>query len=149
MNPRVLGGRGERLRDNRNRGRHEPDCASARDQQSSQGDRAPMASSAQAGVGGLNGYIAAHRTLDTYPTGNYRWGLMMLAVMATMVSFYEFGFPALLPLWIQTLHFTAEDFGYFLTFAVILSGVSAMAGGPLADRHGRVVVIYVCLGIII
>ena len=108
-----------------------------------------MASSAQAAAGGLKGYIAAHRTLDTYPTGNYRWGLMMLAVMATMVSFYEFGFPALLPLWIQTLHFSAEDFGYFLTFAVILSGVSAMAGGPLADRHGRVVVIYVCLGIII
>jgi MFS family permease len=108
-----------------------------------------MATAPQLSTGGLKGYFAEHRTLETYPTGGYRWGLLILAVMATMVSFYEFGFSALLPLWIPTLHFSQEDFGYFLTFAVILSGVSAMAGGPLADRHGRVVVIDSCLAAII
>lgn len=108
-----------------------------------------MATAPQVRSGGLKGYFAENRTLETYPTGGYRWGLLILAVMATMVSFYEFGFSALLPLWIPTLHFSQEDFGYFLTFAVILSGISAMAGGPLADRHGRVVVIDVCLAVII
>lgn len=108
-----------------------------------------MASAPEIQRGGLKDYFAKHRVLETYPTGGYRWGLLILAVMATMVSFYEFGFSALLPLWIPTLHFTEGDFSYFLTFAVILSAISAMAGGPLADRHGRVVVIDVCLGAII
>lgn len=108
-----------------------------------------MATESAAQSGGLKAFFENNRTLDTYPTGGYRWGLMMLAVAATMVSYYEFGFSALLPLWLDTLHFTKQDFGYFITFAVILSGASAMIGGPLADRHGRVVVIDVCLGLII
>ena len=99
--------------------------------------------------GGLKGYFAANRTLDTYPTGARRWGMLLLTVLATVVSFYEFGFSALLPLWIPTLHFTREQFGWFLTAAVFLSGFSAMYGGPLADRHGRVVVIDVCLAVMI
>src|SRR5579871_5729502 len=99
--------------------------------------------------GAFKRFFETRRTLETYPTGGYRWWLLILAVMATMVSFYEFGFPALLPLWLPTLHFSQEQFGYFLTFAVIVSAVSAMIGGPLADRHGRVVVVDVCLAIII
>lgn len=106
-----------------------------------------MATQAQSGA--LKRYFEEHRTLDTYPTGAYRWWLMILAVMATMVSFYEFGFPALLPLWLPSLHFSAQAFGYFLTFAVIISALSAMVGGPLADRHGRVVVVDICLAVII
>ena len=94
---------------------------------------------------GISGYFARHRVLETYPTGWPRWWMLILTVLATIVSFYEFGFSALLPLWLPTLHFTREQFGWFLTCAVFLSGFSAMAGGPLADRHGRVVVIDACL----
>ncbi|HVC43442.1 MAG TPA: MFS transporter [Candidatus Binataceae bacterium] len=107
-----------------------------------------MADSSAAHSGGLKGYFAANRTLETYPTGAHRWGMLLLTVMATVVSFYEFGF-SLLPLWLSTLHFTLPQFGHFLAFAVLLSGVSAMYGGPLADRHGRVVVIDVCLAVMI
>jgi OPA family glycerol-3-phosphate transporter-like MFS transporter len=55
----------------------------------------------------------------------------------------------MLPLWTSSLHFTYEQFSWFFTGAVFLSGFSAMAGGPLADRHGRVIVIDGCLAIII
>jgi MFS family permease len=99
--------------------------------------------------GGLHGYIAAHRTLETYPVGAHRWGMLMLTVLATIISFYEFQFAPLLPLWIPTLHFSREAFGWFLLVAVLLSGASALIGGPLADRHGRIIVIDVCLAIII
>ncbi|MBV8361795.1 MAG: hypothetical protein JO189_28255, partial [Deltaproteobacteria bacterium] len=108
-----------------------------------------MATAPQIESGGLRGYFATHRTLDTYPTGWYRWWMLLLTVFATIVSFYEFGLSSMLPLWMPSLHFTLDEFGWFLVGAVFLSGFSAMAGGPLADRHGRVVVIDVCLAIII
>jgi len=108
-----------------------------------------MASAPQVQSGGLKGYFAEHRVLSTYPTGWHRWWMLLLTVFATIVSFYEFGFSALLPLWLPSLHFTREAFGWFLTCAVFLSGFSAMAGGPLADRHGRVVVIDLCLAVMI
>ncbi|MBF6559293.1 MAG: MFS transporter [Candidatus Binataceae bacterium] len=108
-----------------------------------------MADSSAAHSGGLKGYFAANRTLETYPTGARRWGMLLLTVMATVISFYEFGFSALLPLWLPALHFSREDFGWFLTAVVFLSGFSAMYGGPLADRHGRVVVIDACLAVMI
>jgi MFS family permease len=108
-----------------------------------------MANAPQAQSGGIKGYFAAHRTLDVYPTGFRRWWMLLLTVMATIISFYEFGFSAMLPLWLPALHFTPEQFGWFLTAAVFLSAFSAMYGGPLADRHGRVVVIDACLAVMI
>ncbi len=108
-----------------------------------------MANAAQDRTGGIKAYFAEHRTLETYPTGFRRWWMLLLTVMATIISFYEFGFSALLPLWLPTLHFTSAQFGWFLTAAVFLSGFSAMYGGPLADRHGRVVVIDACLVVMI
>jgi MFS family permease len=108
-----------------------------------------MATAAASEPAGLKGYLATHRTLETYPIGAHRWAMLMLTVLATIVSFYEFQFAPLLPLWIPALHFSLEDFTVFLLFAVLLSGGSAMVGGPLADRHGRIIVIDVCLAIII
>src|SRR6202158_2533601 len=108
-----------------------------------------MATAAVSEAGGLKGYLATHRTLETYPVGAHRWAMLMLTVLATIVSFYEFQFAPLFPLWIPTLHFSLENFTVFLLFAVLLSGGSAMIGGPLADRHGRIIVIDVCLAIII
>jgi sugar phosphate permease len=108
-----------------------------------------MASAPRIQRGGLKGYFAEHRVLETYPTGWHRWWMLLLTVLATIVSFYEFGLSAMLPLWMPALHFTIEQFGWFLTCVVFLSGFSAMAGGPLADRHGRVVVIDLCLVVMI
>ena len=108
-----------------------------------------MATAAVSEPGGLKGYLATHRTLETYPVGAHRWAMLMLTVLATIVSFYEFQFGPLLPLWIPSLHFSLENFTAFLLFAVLLSGGSAMIGGPLADRHGRIIVIDVCLAVII
>lgn len=108
-----------------------------------------MASEAVSQPAGIKGFIASHRTLETYPVGAHRWAMLMLTVLATIVSFYEFQFAPLLPLWLPSLHFSLEDFTIFLLFAVLLSGASAMIGGPLADRHGRIVIIDVCLAIII
>jgi len=108
-----------------------------------------MATAAVSESGGLKGYLATHRTLETYPVGAHRWAMLMLTVLATIVSFYEFQFAPLLPLWIPTLHFSLENFTVFLLFAVLLSGGSAMIGGPLADRHGRIIVIDACLAVII
>jgi OPA family glycerol-3-phosphate transporter-like MFS transporter len=108
-----------------------------------------MATAPATEQGGLKGYIASHRTLETYPVGAHRWGMLLLTVLATIVSFYEFQFAPLLPLWIPTLHFSSSDFGFFLLGAVLLSGGSALIGGPLADRHGRIIVIDICLAVII
>jgi MFS family permease len=108
-----------------------------------------MATTAVSERTGLKGYLATHRTLETYPVGAHRWAMLMLTVLATIVSFYEFQFAPLLPLWMPALHFSLNDFGLFLLFAVMLSGASAMIGGPLADRHGRIIVIDVCLAVII
>lgn len=99
--------------------------------------------------GGLKGYLATNRTLETYPVGAHRWGMLLLTVLATIISFYEFQFAPLLPLWIPALHFSREAFGWFLLVAVLLSGGSALIGGPLADRHGRIIVIDACLAVII
>jgi MFS family permease len=99
--------------------------------------------------GGLRGYFAANRTLQTYPTGWYRRWMLLLTVFATIVARYEFGLSSMLPLWLPSLHFTIKQFSWFLTCAVFLSGFAAMAGGPLADRHGRVIVIDACLAAIV
>ncbi|HVA41577.1 MAG TPA: MFS transporter, partial [Candidatus Binataceae bacterium] len=108
-----------------------------------------MATAPVAEQGSLKGYLATHRTLETYPVGAHRWGMLLLTVLATIISFYEFQFAPLLPLWIPTLHFSREAFGWFLLVAVLLSGGSALIGGPLADRHGRIIVIDACLAVII
>jgi MFS family permease len=94
---------------------------------------------------GPQGFFAKHRTLDTYPTGAYRWALLVLTLVATLLIYYDLGFAGILPLWMASLHFTAKQFGVFLTCAVVLSGTAGLIGGPLADRHGRVVVIDACL----
>jgi MFS family permease len=108
-----------------------------------------MATTAKVGSGRLKAFLAAHRTLKSYPVGAQRWWMLVLTVFASIVSFYEFGFSAMVPLWLPALHFSAEEFGWFVTGAVFVSGLSAMAGGPLADRHGRVLVIDVGIGVMV
>jgi MFS family permease len=101
-------------------------------------------------AGGLAGFVQKHRSIDVYPTGAYRWGLLLLALAASTVATFELNYSSLLPLWMKSLHFTPREFGHYLLIAVVLATISTMLGGGLADRYGRVVVIDLCLtGVIV
>lgn len=103
-----------------------------------------MSQAATAQTHSFKEFFEKQRTLETYPTGAYRWGLLVLVLVGSTLMYYDLGFSGLLPLWMASLHFTAKDFGYFMTFAMVLAGVAAGFGGPLADRYGRVVVMDTC-----
>jgi len=92
--------------------------------------------------------FAKSRTLDEYPLGTYRWTLLLLTVLAALLASYEFQLAPILPLLLPYLHLGHLQYGYFLTFTVLISGISAFFGGPLADRHGRVMILDACLAVI-
>ncbi len=89
--------------------------------------------------------FAEVRTLTDYPRGAHRWGLVLLTVLATVLASYEFQLAPVLPLLLPDIHLSTIGYGYFITFAVAVSAVSAFIGGPLADRWGRVMIIDGCL----
>lgn len=91
--------------------------------------------------------IVASRTLLEYPRGAHRWSLLGLTVVATILASYEFQLAPILSLLLPFLHMSQVGYGYFITFAVLISGISAFFGGPLADRYGRVILIDICLGL--
>jgi len=92
--------------------------------------------------------FAEARTLNEYPQGAYRWALLLLTVLATVLASYEFQLAPLLPLLLPYIHMSTIAYGYFISFAVLIAAISAFFGGPLADRYGRVVIIDACLGIV-
>ncbi len=94
------------------------------------------------------GSFAGNRVLDEYPRGAYRWTLLLLTVLATVLASYEFALAPLLPLLLPSIHLSTLGYGYFITFAVAISAVAAFVGGPLADRYGRVLIIDACLGVV-
>jgi hypothetical protein len=65
----------------------------------------------QPGSRGLKRFFEQHRTLGAYPTGAYRYGLLLLAIVANVIIYYDLAFAGILPLWISSLHFTAKQFG--------------------------------------
>ena len=85
------------------------------------------------------------RVLEQYPQGAYRWTLLLLTVLAVIVASYEFQLAPILSLLLPYLHMSKIGYGYFVSFAVMVSAISAFFGGPLADRYGRVVIIDACL----
>lgn len=92
--------------------------------------------------------FAKSRTLKEYPLGAYRWSLLLLTVLAALLAEYEFQLAPILPLLLPYLHLGHIQYGYFVTFTVLISGISAFFGGPLADRYGRVVILDACLAVI-
>ena len=96
----------------------------------------------------MNRFVAA-RTLDEYPRGEYRWLLLLLTVLASILASYEFQLAPLLPLLLPYIHMSTIAYGLFITFAVGVGAISAFFGGPLADRYGRVALIDACLGAVI
>jgi OPA family glycerol-3-phosphate transporter-like MFS transporter len=95
----------------------------------------------------MNSFVKA-RTLSEYPRGGHRWSLLMLTVLASILGAYDFQLAPLLPILLPYLHMSHLAYGAFVTFAVLISGISAFFGGPLADRYGRVLIIDVCLGLV-
>lgn len=85
------------------------------------------------------------RVLNEYPRGAHRWTLLLLTVLAVILASYEFQLAPILSLLLPYLHLSKVGYGYFVSFAVLISAISAFVGGPLADRYGRVVIIDVCL----
>jgi MFS family permease len=92
--------------------------------------------------------FSARRTLAEYPRGGHRWSLLILTVLASILGAYDFQLAPLLPILLPYLHMSHTAYGAFVTFAVLISGISAFFGGPLADRYGRVVIIDTCLGLV-
>jgi len=89
-----------------------------------------------------------NRMLSEYPLGAHRWTLLLLTVLAAILGGYEFQLAPILPLLLPYLHLGHIQYGYFITFTVLISGISAFFGGPLADRYGRVVILDACLAAI-
>jgi OPA family glycerol-3-phosphate transporter-like MFS transporter len=92
--------------------------------------------------------FAKRRTLEEYPLGAYRWSLVLLTVLAALLAGYENQLAPILPLLLPYLHLEHIQYGYFITFTLLVSGISAFFGGPLADRYGRVVMLNTCLALI-
>lgn len=86
------------------------------------------------------------RLLHEYPRGAHRWTLLLFTVLAVVVASYEFQLAPILSILLPYLHLSKIGYGYFVSFAVLISAVSAFFGGPLADRYGRVAIIDACLG---
>jgi len=85
--------------------------------------------------------FSERRVLHEYPRGAHRWTLLLLTVLATILASYEFQLSPLLPLLLPAIHLSQIGYGYFITFSVAIGAISAVFGGPLADRYGRVLII--------
>jgi OPA family glycerol-3-phosphate transporter-like MFS transporter len=105
-----------------------------------------MATSDSRGKSGIAAF-ASRRTLEVYPVGRHRWAMLGLTVLATILAAFEFQLAPVLPLLLPYLHMSKLAYGTFISFAVLVSAVSAFIGGPLADRYGRVALIDICLAI--
>ncbi|HUA35377.1 MAG TPA: MFS transporter [Candidatus Binataceae bacterium] len=94
------------------------------------------------------GSFVSSRTLNEYPRGAHRWTLLGLTVLATILASFEFQLAPILPIILPYLHMSHTGYGFFVMFAVLIAGVSAFFGGPLADRYGRVMLIDASLGVV-
>src|SRR5208282_974483 len=101
-----------------------------------------------ASAGRVSEFVRA-RTLIEYPRGGHRWSLLLLTMLASILASFEFQLAPLLPLLLPYLHMSRIGYGYLITSLILLGGISAFYGGPLADRYGRVLVIDVCLAMVI
>jgi OPA family glycerol-3-phosphate transporter-like MFS transporter len=86
------------------------------------------------------------RELTTYPSGAYRWALLCLTVLATVLAAFSLQLAPILPLLLPYLGFGHVAYGYFVTFSLLVSAAGAYFGGPLADRYGRVGLLLSCTG---
>jgi MFS family permease len=81
------------------------------------------------------------RTLKTYPMGWYRFGLLCVAVLSSIIAAYEGQIaPVLAPI-LKQVHMPLVSYGYFAGGTVIIGGIAAFLISPLADRYGRVAII--------
>ena len=70
------------------------------------------------------------RTLAEYPTGQYRWTLLLLTVLAAILVSYEFQLAPVLPLLLPFLHMSKLGYGYFVSATLLISAARHLS----ADR---------------
>jgi MFS family permease len=78
------------------------------------------------------------RQLDAYPVGARRYWLLLMAVLAALVGYYEAQISPVVPLLLRDLHMSLATYGEITALSVVLGAIAAAASGPLADRWGRV-----------
>lgn len=81
------------------------------------------------------------RTLTTYPKGWYRFGLLCVAVLSSVIAAYEGQIAPVLGPILKQVHMPLVSYGYFAGGTVIIGAISAFLISPLADRYGRVAII--------
>lgn len=78
-----------------------------------------------------------HRSLEEYPTGGSRVWYLALAVIATIVLYYElYVLASVAPLVQSVFHLSLTNYVYMLVLANLLGAVTAIFGS-LSDRIGR------------
>ena len=83
-------------------------------------------------------HFAESRTLTEYPRGAQRWTLLLLTVLAAVLTGYEFQLAPILPLLLPYLHMSHLQYGYFITFSVVVGAVSVLRGATRRSlRAGR------------
>lgn len=81
------------------------------------------------------------RELSRYPVGARRLRFLTMAVLASLIVNFEGQISPVLPLILDDLDMSLETYGLIGAAAVSVGAVSAMIGGRLADRWGRVVLL--------
>jgi MFS family permease len=77
------------------------------------------------------------RSLEHYPTGSSRVWYLALAVIATIILYYElYVLSSVVPLVLATFHLSLTNYVYLLVLANLLGAVTAIFGS-LSDRIGR------------
>ena len=84
-------------------------------------------------------HFAESRTLTEYPRGAHRWTLLLLTVLAAVLTGYEFQLAPILPLLLPYLQMSHIQYGYYITFTVVVGAISAFFGGATRRslRAGR------------
>lgn len=81
------------------------------------------------------------RELDHYPVGRRRIFLLFVAVVATLIASYEAQIAPILPLLMQDIGMTKEQYGLVVMATVVFSALGAVAFGPVCDKLGRTAVL--------
>ncbi|QSO51265.1 MFS transporter [Alicyclobacillus curvatus] len=78
------------------------------------------------------------RELQVYPVGGYRIWLLVIALLANVVAYYEGQMSAVLPLILKDLHMNLTTYGLISAVSTAAGAFGAYFSGRLADARGRV-----------
>ncbi|WDL97712.1 MFS transporter [Alicyclobacillus sp. ALC3] len=88
--------------------------------------------------GRKNRKLLLFKELNTYPVGGYRIWLLVIALLANVVAYYEGQMSAVLPLILTGLHMSLTTYGLISAGSTAAGAIGAYYSGRLADSRGRV-----------